>query len=60
MMNSYLNHGENNDNADEQLQNSQDTKYSDANLTGFDEGIDLSDVTKSYRDMMSSLNDFKE
>ena len=29
-------------------------------LVNFADGVELTDVTKNYRDMLTSLNDFKE
>lgn len=29
-------------------------------LVNFDDGVELTDVTKNYRDMLHSLNEFKE
>ena len=32
----------------------------ESELDKFDEGVELEDVTKNYKDMMSSINEFKE
>lgn len=34
--------------------------YADHKLVNFDDGVELGDVTKNYRDMLNSLSDFKE
>ena len=32
----------------------------DEGLVNFDDGVELTDVTKNHRDMLHSLNEFKE
>ena len=34
--------------------------YDDEGLVNFDDGVELTDVTKNYREMIASLRDFKE
>ena len=36
------------------------TKSFEDDLNDFDDGVGLSDVTSSYKDMMNNLNDYKE
>mmetsp|Transcript_46211 Transcript_46211/g.61197 ORF Transcript_46211/g.61197 Transcript_46211/m.61197 type:complete len:101 (+) Transcript_46211:1351-1653(+) len=43
----------------EQGEEEKGTSFSD-DLINFDDGVELSDVTSSYKEMISSLNDFKE